>query len=84
MNNLLDIVNSWAEKFAYRVMQMSGVPEKSLNNYLDAVKEKNRDKIKADEELKAKVPFLQNIFYLGLVLLVIYVYDRFFRDTRRR
>lgn len=68
MNNLLDLVNTWANKLTYRIMKNSGASQEALDKFLQASKDKTEDVIKADKELSNRVQSARITTYILMVL----------------
>jgi len=83
MNNLLDLINKWANKLTYRILSISGASEQAKKNYLQAVEQKREDIIQADAELSGKVPVLRIIVYAGLFLVGFFVAKKLLNLKRR-
>jgi hypothetical protein len=86
MNNILDLVNSWAQRLTYRVLQMSGASDVALSNYKTAIESKNSDIIQFDDELKNKVPWIQILIIggTGIIIFLILRQIRLIVDKRGR
>lgn len=82
MNNLLDIIDTWSEKFTLRILRLFGASPETLLKLAEALKKKDESFIDADHQLKYKVPILRMIFWFGLIILGAFVWDRFLRRRR--
>ena len=82
MNNLLDLINTWSEKFTLRVLRLFGTSPETLTELAKAFGEKDESFVDAERQLKYKVPILRIIFWFGLIVLGAFIWDRFL--SRRR
>jgi hypothetical protein len=84
MNNLLDLINTWSEKFTLRVLRLFGASPETLTRLAKAFKDKDESFINAERQLKNKVPILKIIFWFGLFILGAFVWDRFLSRPWKR
>lgn len=77
MNNLLDIIETWSEKFTLRVLRLFGASPETLTKLAKAFKDKNESFIDAERQLKYKVPLIRVIFWFGLIVLGAFIWSRF-------
>ena len=77
MNNLLDIINAWSEKFTLRLLRLFGASPETLTKLAKAFEKKDESFINAERQLKYKVPILRMIFWIGLIVLGAFIWSRF-------
>jgi hypothetical protein len=69
----IDLINSWAEKMTYRIMQMIGVSQENLDAYVKAIVARDKATDAADDKLSAKLNISEIVKWLavpvGLFLL---------------
>lgn len=82
MNNLLDIINAWSEKFTLRVLRLLGASPETIQKVADALKKRDETFINTESQLKYKVPMIRAIFWFGLIFLGFFIWDRFLRPRR--
>ena len=71
MNNLLDLVQAWANKLTYRILSISGASDQAKQNYLNAVSTQNQQIIDADSELSGKIPVIKILIWGGAGILIV-------------
>lgn len=74
MNNTIDIISAWAYKLTYRILQLSGASQVSLDNYVKGVKGRNSELHEADRDLSAKLPGVKILTVLIIILGTVIVY----------
>lgn len=82
-NGTIDVTTTLAQKLTYRILQISGASQQALDNYLQACKEKNDARIKADKELSNKVPWIRIILIAVGVIVFVLILRRFGLLRRR-
>lgn len=77
MNYTIDLVNNWAQKLTYRIMQISGASEQALSNYVKEVAKIKDNKYEADKTIQPglRLPkIVEYIVYAGIVAGCYFAY----------
>jgi len=69
MNNLIDLINQWANRLVIRILMLSGTPKEQTDRVLKAMEDRNSALNDADSKIKGKVKWVK---YLMISLIVIF------------
>lgn len=87
MDSLLDLIytrpiekaNEWSQKFTITMMTLFNLDPVSIQKVTDAFEKKNETLLAQDTQLKSKVDILKIVFWVGLVIVGIWIGKLLFR-----
>lgn len=70
----IDLINSWAEKMTYRIMQMIGVSQENLDAYVKAIVARDKATQTADSSLSKTLNITEVVKWLAVPAAIFLLY----------
>jgi len=73
MNNLIDIVNKWANRLTVRILVLAGVSQASINRVVAAMNERQNIVNQSDKKIRGAFVWLKWLIVTILVAASVYI-----------
>ena len=83
MNNLINILNKWANRLTVRILMLGGVSEETINRVATGLNERQTIVTEADKKLRGKFQWLKWFIITVIVAAVAYIALNFNTITKK-
>lgn len=73
MNNLLDLVNKWANRLTIRILMIGGVSQETINRVVEGMNERQTIVSQSDKKLRSKFTWVKWVIITVIIGAVTYI-----------
>lgn len=83
MNNLMDIVNKWANRLTVRILVMTGVSQESINRVIEAMNNRESIVSQSDKKIRGRFQWVKWLIITVVVAAGVYIVLNFKSITKK-
>lgn len=83
MNNLIDIVNKWANRLTVRILVMAGVSQESINRVIEAMNNRESIVSQSDKKIRGRFQWVKWLIITVVVAAGVYIVLNFKTITNK-
>lgn len=83
MNNLIDMVNKWANRLTVRILVLSGVSQESINRVIEAMNNRQSIVSQSDKKIRGRFQWVKWFIVTLVVAAGVYIALNFKTITKK-
>jgi len=83
MNNLIDILNKWANRLTVRILMLGGVSQDTINRVVEGMNNRETIVSQADKKLRGRFQWVKYFIITVLVAAGVYIALNFKTITKK-